>query len=348
MSLAIATALVDRGVVPDPLIRFGIRRLLAGRLRDERRRAPLSAEARLAEWKLRQAAAPLAPLPDAANRQHYELPTEFFRLVLGPRLKYSSCWWPHGVEDLARAEEEMLALTAERAGVADGQETLDLGSGWGSLSLWLAERLPNARITAVSNSAPQGSFLRAEADRRGLTNVRHVKADINALELERRYDRIVSVEMFEHLRNYAELFARLERWLAPGGALFVHVFCHRELAYPFEDHGASDWMARHFFSGGVMPSADLLPAFRGCLELDQRWLIPGFHYERTAEAWLANLDRRRDEALDVLERVHGPGAARTWLERWRVFFLACSELFGYRAGSEWLVAHYRFVAAAGE
>jgi cyclopropane-fatty-acyl-phospholipid synthase len=348
MSFALAASLVDRGLVPDPLVRFGIRRLLAGRLRDERRRAAGSTEERLAEWRSATAAAPLAPEAEAANRQHYELPPEFFRRVLGPRLKYSCCWWPHGVDDLARAEEEMLALTAERAGAADGQEILDLGCGWGSLSLWLAERLPNARITAVSNSTSQGEHLRAEAARRGLANVRHVRADIARLELDRRFDRIVSVEMFEHLRNHAALFAKLERWLAPGGALFVHVFCHRELAYPFEDRGASDWMARHFFTGGVMPSVDLLPAFRGGLELDRRWLVPGFHYQRTAEAWLGNLDRHRDEATEILGRVHGTGAARAWCERWRVFFLACAELFGYRAGSEWLVAHYRFVAVGDE
>jgi cyclopropane-fatty-acyl-phospholipid synthase len=344
MSLALATALIDRGAVPDPLIRFGIRRLLAGRLREERRHAASSPEERLAVWKLEHSAAPLAPRPEAANRQHYELPPEFFRFVLGPRLKYSACFWPRGVDDLARAEEEMLALTAERAGLADGQQILDLGCGWGSLSLWLAERLPNARITAVSNSAPQGEHLRAEAARRKLGNVLHVRSDINTLELDRRYDRIVSVEMFEHVRNHAALFAKLERWLAPAGALFVHVFCHRDFAYPFEDRGPADWMARHFFTGGVMPSVDLLPAFRGGLELDQRWLIPGRHYERTAEAWLDNLDRHRDEATEILGRVHGAGEARTWFERWRVFFLACAELFGYRAGSEWLVAHYRFVA----
>ncbi len=347
MSFAAASALVDRGLIPDPLIRFGIRRLLASRLDAERRRDPGALDLRLALWRDRTAAAPLAPLPEAAQRQHYELPTEFFHLVLGPRMKYSSCLWPAGVEDLAGAEEAMLELSATRAGVADGQEILDLGCGWGSMSLWLAERYPGARITAVSNSRTQGAWIAAEARRRSLGNLVHIAADVNTLELDgRRFDRILSIEMFEHLRNYGELFARLDRWLAPGGALFVHVFCHRELVYPFEDQGPADWMSRHFFTGGLMPSIDLLPAFGGALELEERWLVPGTHYRRTAEAWLENLDARREAALSVLARAYGEREAAVWLERWRVFFLACAELFGYRGGSEWLVAHYRFARAA--
>jgi len=346
MSVAAAVALVDRGLVPDSLVRFGIRRLLAGRLATERRRAPATAREKLANWRAATGAAPLAPVPEAANRQHYELPPEFFRLVLGPRLKYSACLFPPGVEDLSLAEEEMLRLSAARAEIEDGQNVLDLGCGWGSMSLWIAERHPHATVTAVSNSTAQGEFLTAEAKRRGLANVRHVVADINSLELGQRFDRIVSIEMFEHLRNYGELFRRLERWLVPGGKLFVHVFCHRELAYPFEDAGPGDWMARHFFTGGIMPSADLLPAFRGGLSLEQQWLLSGTHYERTSEAWLANLDARRDAARRILAGVYGERDASLWLERWRVFFLACAELFGYRGGQEWRVAHYRFARTA--
>ncbi len=331
--------------MPDPLVRAGIRSLLAGRLRRERRRDPGDRQSRLAQWREATASAPLAPVPELANAQHYELPPEFFQLVLGPRLKYSSCLWPEGAASLSAAEEAMLALTAGRAEIEDGQRILDLGCGWGSLSLWLAERFPNTTILAVSNSRPQGDFLRARAAERRLANVEHRVADINALELEPgHFDRIVSIEMFEHLRNYARLFERLERWLAPHGKLFVHVFCHKELAYPFEDRGPSDWMARHFFSGGVMPSVDLLPAFAGALALERRWLVDGRHYARTAEAWLANLDARRTEAMPILERAYGADARR-WFERWRLFFLACAELFAYRNGSEWLVSHYRFTKA---
>jgi cyclopropane-fatty-acyl-phospholipid synthase len=338
VSVAAAVSLVDRGLLPDPWVRFGIRRLLAARLREERRRLPANPEERLAAWKRATAEAPLAPLPEAANRQHYELPPEFFRLVLGPRLKYSSCYFPPGVDDLAAAEEAMLALAAERAGLSDGQRVLDLGCGWGSMSLWIAERFPRSTVTAVSNSWPQGEFLRAEAARRGLGNVRHRVADINRLDLDESFDRIVSVEMFEHLRNYAALFARLARWLAPGGKLFVHVFCHRELAYPFEDGGASDWMARHFFTGGIMPSADLPRCWDEHLEVAAQWPVGGLHYSRTLEAWLARMDGNRKALLPVFEATYGEGAAR-WFARWRMFFMACSELFRFAGGEEWFVTH---------
>jgi cyclopropane-fatty-acyl-phospholipid synthase len=266
------------------------------------------------------------------------MPARFFTRVLGPHLKYSSCYYPPGVRALADAERAMLELTAARAELADGQRILDLGCGWGSLSLWAAARFPNARITAVSNSAGQRAFIEAAAAARGLPNLSVITADVRTLELApRSFDRVVSVEMFEHMRNYRDLLARIAGWLAPGGALFVHVFAHRRHAYPFEDGGSSDWMARAFFTGGLMPSVDLLPRFQDHLRVAASWQLDGTHYARTAEAWHDNLLAHRAEVIELL------GDPR-WFHRWRVFFLACAEMFGYREGREWLVAHYRFAA----
>jgi len=337
---ALAGPLLERGWLPDPLVRFGIRRLLSRRLLEERR-SPGSDSA--AFWRDRLRSAPLALVPEVANEQHYEVPAAFFRLVLGPWMKYSCGWWGESVRTLAEAERAMLELTAHRAGIADGQRILDLGCGWGSFSLFAAERFPGCEILAVSNSQSQGETLRAEAARRGLRNVRHRVANVAELELapEPRFDRIVSVEMFEHFRNYEALLSKLARWLEPEGRLFVHVFCHHELTYPFEDRGDDDWMARHFFAGGLMPAADLLPRFDDDLTVEEDWAVSGDHYRRTAEAWLANLDARREDAMPILAATYGREHALRWLERWRVFFMACAELFGTEGGREWRVHHYR-------
>jgi len=332
---------LDSGRVPEPVLRAGIRAVCALRLR-EQRRADGDDDAghrRLVE-ALR--AAPIAIATDDANRQHYEVPARFYELVLGPQLKYSSCYWPDGVTDLAGAERAMLELYAARAGLADGQDVLDLGCGWGSLSLWAAARYPHSRFTAVSNSRGQRAFLEARAAARRLGNLRVVTADVRTLALDDRFDRVLSIEMFEHLRNYPALLARIASWLRPGGALFVHVFAHRRYAYPFDDRGASDWMAREFFTGGLMPSTRLLHAFQDHLRIADSWHLDGTHYARTAEAWHANLCRHRGDVLDVLAAGHGADADRQF-QRWRVFFLACAEMFGYRGGREWGVAHYRFV-----
>jgi cyclopropane-fatty-acyl-phospholipid synthase len=337
MSFASALRLVDRGLVPDPLIRVGIRKLLRERLESERRNAiPPDA------WIERLRREPVSSEPEAAKAQHYEVPSRFFELVLGPRLKYSSGYWPAGVDTLAASEEAMLGLAASRAGLADGQRILDLGCGWGSIALWMAERFPASEIEALSHSRSQGEWIAREAARRGLPNVRHRLADVGSLELDGGFDRVVSVEMFEHMRNYETLLERISRWLRPDGELFVHIFCHRELAYTFEDSGPDDWMARHFFTGGLMPAYDLLPRFDRHLACQERWLVDGTHYQRTCEAWLANLDRHRPEIEALFERTYGAGQGSTWVERWRVFFLACAELFGFAGGSEWQVAHYRF------
>jgi cyclopropane-fatty-acyl-phospholipid synthase len=326
---ALVEKVVDSGLMPEPVLRAGIRAICALRLRQERGRdrRELVAELRAGE---------VAIETGAANAQHYEVPAAFFARVLGPHLKYSSCYWPDGVATLADAERAMLELTAERAGLADGQDVLDLGCGWGSLSLWAAARYPHSRITAISNSHSQRTFIAAEAAARGLTNLTVRTADVRALELPATsFDRVVSVEMFEHMRNYAALLRRIASWLRRDGALFVHVFAHREHAYPFEDRGASDWMAREFFTGGLMPSALLLHHFQDDLRIADEWRLDGTHYARTAEAWHDNLLAHRGELAAIL-------GDRRRVNRWRVFFLACAELFGYARGSEWLVAHYRF------
>ncbi len=334
--LATAIELMERGYVPDWLTRVGIRRLLAERLRGAEHaavRARLEAELR---------ASPIALHTGDANAQHYEVPAAFFAKVLGPRLKYSSCWWPDEVRDLETAEAAMLALSCERAGLGFNQDILELGCGWGSLTLWMAEFYPDSRIVAVSNSASQRAFIEARCRERCLGNVQVITADMNDFSIDRRFDRVVSVEMFEHMRNYPALFERIHAWLKPGGQLFVHIVSHREHAYPFETEGEDNWMGRYFFTGGLMPARDLLPRFQGELHLDEQWHLNGRHYQRTLEAWLRNQDRHREEILALFSETYGPGEAVRWFQRWRVFFMACAELFGYAEGEEWGVSHYRW------
>jgi cyclopropane-fatty-acyl-phospholipid synthase len=333
---------VERGIVPDALIRAGIRRLCAERLREiSPDNCELSART-LEEFVASMNAAEVAPVPALANEQHYEVPAEFFRIALGPHRKYSCAWWPDGIADLPVAEAAALDTTCERAGLADGQRVLELGCGWGSLTLWMAESYPNSRITAVSNSHSQRAWIESEAARRQLSNVEVVTDDMNRFDTSARFDRVVSVEMFEHMRNWRALFARVARWLDADGRFFMHVFCHRSVPYEFVDRGADDWMSRHFFSGGMMPSDDLPLRFQDDLRFVSRWRWNGRHYEKTANAWLANVDAQRADALRVLAKVHGEDAAEMWLQRWRVFFMACAELFGYREGNEWWVGHYLF------
>ncbi|PZO07681.1 MAG: SAM-dependent methyltransferase [Lysobacteraceae bacterium] len=335
--------LCERGLLPDALTRLGIRRLNAQRLRDEGALDVQAADQRFRTLldELRQS--PIAIETAAANEQHYEVPTRFFELCLGKRLKYSSCLYATGSEDLDTAEEAMLALYGQRAELADGQRILELGCGWGSLTLWMAQQFPNARITGVSNSRTQREHILAQAARRGLGNVDIITCDVNRLELpEGEFDRTVSIEMFEHMRNYQHLLGNVSRWLKPGGKLFVHIFCHRSLMYPFQTQGEDNWMGRYFFTGGLMPSADTLLHFQRDLNIEQRWLLPGTHYQRTADHWLENQDRNREEVMSVLVQAYGAADAALWNQRWRMFWMACAELFGHADGNEWLVAHYRF------
>lgn len=329
--MSIGMALAERGLVPTPLVRRAIRALCAQRLREVR------AGGGLEQFLEQLAGSRIAEVPHLANAQHYEVPSEFFALVLGRNRKYSSAVWPAGVRSLDDAEDAMLALTCERAGIEDGQDILELGCGWGSLSLYMARRYPASRITAVSNSATQRALLESL----GVRNLEVRTADMNAFDPGRTFDRIVSVEMFEHMRDWRRLLERVAGWLREDGRLFIHVFCHASHAYTFEAEGDDNWMGRHFFSGGIMPShglvADVAP---DDLQLEADWWLDGTHYQRTAAVWRENLEARRGDVTRVLREHYGDDAA-IWYHRWRLFFLACEELFGYDGGREWGVGHYR-------
>lgn len=339
-------AWTERGLVPDPMIRAGIRQLLRQRLKDVGACDLERSAAQLEPFVDMMNASAIALVPDLANEQHYEVPPEFFTEVLGKHAKYSCCHWDESVDGLDAAEARALAVSCERAGLRDGMTVLDLGCGWGSLSLWIAEHYPTCQVKSVSNSAPQKRHIEAVAERRGLTNIEVHTADMNDFEAGRRFDRIVSVEMFEHMRNYRELFRRIEHWLEPGGRFFMHIFCHRDCAYEFRDEGPSDWMGRHFFSGGIMPSDSLPLRFQEHLKLERHDRWSGTHYEQTANAWLENMDARRELIMPIMAKTYGAENAERWFQRWRIFFMACAELFAYGDGREWFVSHYLFSRAS--
>lgn len=331
----------ERGYVPDIVIRKSIQHLCRARLQE------IAADDCERSSQLRQEFisemddSPIALLPEKANEQHYEVPAAFYREVLGKHLKYSSCYWGDTTRTLEQAEELALSLTADHAGLADGQDILELGCGWGSLTLWMASHYPAVNITAVSNSAYQREYILEQATARGLDNIQVITADMNTFHSEQTYDRIVSVEMFEHMRNYRRLFRRVAGWLKDDGCFFMHIFCHRSVPYAFLDRDATDWMSRYFFSGGMMPSDDLPLWFQDDLKIRQQWRWPGTHYQKTANAWLRNMDESR-VLKEVFDSVYGHDDAIKWWMRWRIFFMACAELFGYNNGREWWISHYLF------
>jgi cyclopropane-fatty-acyl-phospholipid synthase len=331
---AFASRAAERLPVPDALTRLGISTMV-GRTRRKLAASEAGVEAAFARSMVER---PIAEFTQAANTQHYELPPAFFARVLGPRRKYSSCLY-EGASSLAEAEIVALEATAAHARLADGQDVLELGCGWGSLSLWMAERYPGSRITAVSNSAPQRGYIEAEAAARGLGNLRVITEDMNDFQTDDRFDRVVSVEMFEHMANWPGLLARVRGWLRPTGMLFVHVFTHRSTPYRFETADQDDWIAQYFFTGGLMPSHRLMHQFGGLFEVAADWRWNGRHYERTALDWLANFDAQPAEVGAILRSVYG-AATPLWSKRWRLFFLATAGLFGHAGGEEWGVSHY--------
>jgi len=343
--------LAERRWLPDRLVRVGMRRLMAKRLKSESRGSEADIAKRQDAFAAELATSPIAVETQSANRQHYEVPAAFFKLHLGPRLKYSSCLYATGRENIDGAESAMLGAYAERAELADGQRILDLGCGWGSFTLWAAARYPRSTIVALSNSRGQREYIEDECRARGLANVtvhtgNIVDFEFDAAALRGGFDRVVSIEMFEHMKNYRLLFAKVARWLADDGRVFVHVFANREVAYHFEDRESDDWMTRYFFTGGTMPSFDLFKRFDEDLVVEKRWWVSGRHYERTANEWLHRMDVAREPIMALFRETYGERDARVWFNRWRMFYMAVEELFGFDQGATWGVGHYRFVKKA--
>lgn len=339
----LAFDLTEQGLVPDAVIRRGIRFLTKQRLKEIHANNAEKMDELRQEFIEHMKNAPIALVPEKANEQHYEVPADFYLMSLGPNLKYSCAYWPENVTTLADAETAALHESCIHADLKDGQEILELGCGWGSLTLWMAKHYPNSKITAVSNSNSQRQHIENNAKELGLNNISIITCDMNDFDIDHsHFDRIVSVEMFEHMRNWPELYKRVSAWLKPGGKFFKHIFVHRTAVYAFEDNGPSDWMSRYFFSGGMMPSDDLPLAFQRDLKIIQRWRWDGTHYEKTANAWLERMDMHQSELTPLFNDIYGKESTKMWWSRWRIFFMACAELFGCENGQQWWVSHYLF------
>jgi len=333
---------VEQGYIPDSIIRKGIQRLLKVRLKEiyVDNAEELTKLKNLFIDNMRKA--PIALVPDKANEQHYEVPAKFYDLVLGNNNKYSCCYWDEDTESLSKAEENSLALSCSHAQFYNGQKILELGCGWGSLTLWMAQNYPQSNITAVSNSKSQRQHIEVRAQSLGLTNIKVITSDINDFNIDKKFDRVVSIEMFEHMRNWELLFSNVSNWLNDDGKFFMHVFTNRHAAYAFEVKDSSDWMSEHFFTGGMMPSDDLPLYFQQHLAIEKTWAWDGNHYAKTSNAWLQNMDDNKAEIIRLIKDAYGEDNVQTWWMRWRLFFMACAELFAFDHGQQWHVMHYRF------
>ena len=334
--------ILEKNILPDFLIRIGIKKLLKERILEDSNIEASEHKKRFMELVNFLKDSPIAVNTTDANEQHYEVPTEFFQTVLGHRLKYSSGYWDESVNTLDQAEENMLSLTCERAKIKDGEDILELGCGWGSLSLFMAEKYPNARITSVSNSKTQKEFIVEEAIKRNLKNLTVITSDINDFQIDKLFNRVISVEMFEHMRNYEMLFDKIHKMLKPNGELFIHIFSHYKTAYLFEVKDERDWMAKYFFTGGIMPNDHLLLYFAKNFDLNNHWVVNGEHYKKTARAWLENMDNNKENIMKLFKKTYGKEYALKWFSYWRIFFMSCEELWGYENGNEWFVSHYLF------
>ena len=340
--------LLAQGWIPDFLIRFGVKILLRNKIKNQKIPNIEKRQSKKVEFVNNLKNQPIAIKTSEANEQHYELPPSFFEEILGDRLKYSCGYWDEFLppsdcaNKLNQSEEAMLELTCSRADIKNGQKILDLGCGWGSLSIYMAENYPESKITALSNSSTQIEYINSIAKEKELDNLKAVIADINTYKSNNTFDRIISIEMFEHMRNYEALMSKLSKLLRNKGKLFIHIFSHHTYPFAYVNKSSSDWMARYFFAGGTMPSQDLLHYFLEDFHLENQWAVSGKHYKQTLEAWLYKMDNKKETIWPIFLEVYGKKEAKKWWNYWRTFFLSCAEFFGMNEGNEWFISHYLF------